>query len=66
MNDVKKSLEAAKIPSHLEPMDIYRLDGKCPDGASIVTRKDGSVGLGCNVRAQTSWPPPIYSALATR
>ena len=33
MNDiVKRSLEAAKIPSHLEPTDIYRLDGKCPDG----------------------------------
>ena len=31
VNDVvKRSLEAAKIPSHLEPTDIYRSDGKTP------------------------------------
>ena len=37
VNDVvKRSLEAAKIPAHLEPTDIYRSDGKRPDGASVV------------------------------
>ena len=33
MNDaVKKSLETVIISALLEPTDIYRLDGKCPDG----------------------------------
>ena len=37
VNDVlKRSLEAAKIPSHLKPSDIFRADGKRPDGVSIV------------------------------
>ena len=37
VNDVvKRSLETAKIPAHLEPTDIYRSDGKRLDGASVV------------------------------
>ena len=37
VNDVlKRSLEAAKIPSHLKPSDIFRTDSKRPDGVSIV------------------------------
>ena len=35
MNDIiKRSLESAKIPCHLEPVGLYRSDGKRPDGAS--------------------------------
>ena len=42
MNDVlKRSLEEAKIPSHLEPSDIFRTDGKQPDGVSINPWKRG-------------------------
>ena len=37
LNDIIKcSLDAAMIPSHLEPLGLYRSDGKCPDGASVV------------------------------
>ena len=44
VNDVvKRSLEAAKIPAHLEPTDIYRSDGKRPDGASVVPWRGGRV-----------------------
>ena len=40
-NVIKRSLDAAQIPSHLEPSDLYRLDGKRPDGASVVPWKEG-------------------------
>ena len=51
VNDlVKRSLDAAQIPSHLEPTGLYRLDGKRPDGASIVPWKAGKIlvwDIGC-------------------
>ena len=40
-NVVKRSLDAAQIPSRLEPTGLYRSDGKRPDGASIVPWKCG-------------------------
>ena len=40
-NVIKRSLDVAQIPSHLEPSDLYRSDGKRPDGASIVLWKEG-------------------------
>ena len=65
MNDVvKRSLEAAKIPSHLEPTDIYRSDGKRPDGASSVPWKGGRVLVWDATCPDTL--APSYSALATR
>ena len=65
VNDVvKRSLEAAKIPSHLEPTDIYRSDGKRPDGASIVPWKGGRVLVWDATCPDTL--APSYSALATR
>ena len=37
INDIiKQSLDAVRVPSHLEPMGLFRSDGKCPDGASVV------------------------------
>ena len=33
VNDsVKRSLDSARIPSHLEPLGLYRSDGRRPDG----------------------------------
>ena len=43
LNDIVHSLDAAKIPSHLEPLGLYRSDGKCPDGASVVPWQRGKI-----------------------
>ena len=44
LNDiVKRSLDAAKIPSHLEPSGLYRGDGKLLDGASVVPLQRGKI-----------------------
>jgi hypothetical protein len=44
MNDIiKRSLESAKIPCHLEPTGLYRSDGRRPDGASVVPWKGGKI-----------------------
>ena len=40
---IKRSLEAAKIPCHLEPSGRYRSDGKRPDGASVVPWQRGEI-----------------------
>ena len=40
---VKRSLEAAKIPCHVEPSGLYRSDGKRPDGASVVPWQRGKM-----------------------
>ena len=42
-NIIKRSLEAAKVPCHLEPTGLYRDDGKRPDGATIVPWKQGKI-----------------------
>ena len=38
---MKRSLNSARIPSHLEPSGLYRSDGRRPDGAAIVPWKNG-------------------------
>ena len=44
LNDlIKRALDTAKIPCHLEPTGLYRADGKRPDGVSIVPWKGGKV-----------------------
>ena len=44
LNDlVKHSIDSAKIPSHLEPTGLYRMDGKRLDGATMVPWKCGRV-----------------------
>ena len=51
VNDmVKWSLESVKIPCHLKPSGLFRSDGKRPDGALIVSWKEGegtSMGVTC-------------------
>ena len=59
VNDiVKRSLEAAKIPSHLEPTDIYRSDGKCPDGHPLSPGRVVECWSGMP-HALIPWPLPI-------
>ena len=42
LNDIiKRSLDSAKIPSHLEPMSLSYRDGKRPDGATVVPWREG-------------------------
>ena len=44
VNDiVRRSLDSARIPSHLEPSGLFQSDGRRPDGASIVPRKEGKI-----------------------
>ena len=44
VNDlVKRSLDAAQIPSHLKPVGLYRSDGKRPDGASVLPWRGGKI-----------------------
>ena len=44
LNDIiKRCLDTAKIPSHLEPSGLYRSDGKRPDGASVVPWTRGKI-----------------------
>ena len=44
VNDIiQRALDSAKIPSHLDPLGLYRSDGKRPDGATVVPWKCGRV-----------------------
>ena len=44
VNDIiKRAMDSAKIPSHLEPVGLYRCDGKRPDGTTMVPWKEGRV-----------------------
>ena len=44
LNDiVKRALDSAKIPSHLEPSGLFRSDGKRPDGATVVPWRCGRI-----------------------
>ena len=40
---MKRSLDSARIPSHLEPSGLYQSDVRRPDGESIVPWKEGKV-----------------------
>ena len=54
-NVIKRVLEIAKIPCHLEPSGLYRNDGKRPDGASMVPWRGGKVLV---------WDAPCADSLA--
>ena len=59
LNDiVHRALTAAHIPSHLEPLGIFRSDGKRPDGITVVRGR--GVGSWCGTR-----PAQIHSQLRT-
>ena len=65
INDIiKRSLDAAKIPSHLEPTGLYRSDGKRPDGASVVPWRGGKVLVWDATCPDTL--APSYANLAAR
>ena len=65
LNDlVKRTLESAEIPSHLEPNGLYRSDGKRPDGVSIVPWKGGRI-LVWDVTCPDTLAPS-HSSLASR
>ena len=65
LNDfVKKALESAEIPSHLEPNGLYRSDVKTPDGVSIVPWKGGKI-LVWDVTCPDTMAPS-HSSLASR
>ena len=58
LNDiVKRSLDAAKIPSHLEPLGLYRSDGKRPDGASVVPWQRGKILVWDVTCSERQWCP---------
>lgn len=46
---IHRSLRFANIPSKLEPFDLYRSNGRRPDGTSILPLKSDVSGLGCNL-----------------
>ena len=65
INDmVRRSPSSAGVPSHLEPTSICRLDGKRPDGATVMPWKTGRV-LVWDVTCSDTYAPSHIS-LATR
>ena len=65
INDIiKRALESAKVPCHLEPTGLFRSDGKRPDGASIVPWKCGKVLVWDATCPDTL--APSHSSLAVR
>ena len=64
LNDIiKRSLESAKVPCHLEPTGLYRSDGKTPDGASVVPWRGGKVLVWDATSADTLAPSHISLAV---
>ena len=61
---IKRPLDAAKIPIHLEPTGLYQSDGKRADRAYIVPWRGGKV-LGWDATCPDILPPS-YISLATR
>ena len=44
LNDiVHRAMTSAHIPSRLEPSGIFRFDGKCPDGITVVPWENGKL-----------------------
>ena len=65
VNDsIKRSLEAVKVPCHLEPTSLYRNDGKRPDGATVVPWKREKVLIWDATCPDTL--APFHSSLAIR
>ena len=65
LNDIiKRTLEVAKVPCHLEPSGLLRSDGKRPDGTTLVLWQCGKVLVWDATCPDTL--APSHSALATR
>ena len=65
LNDiVHRALSAAKIPSRLEPVGIYRSDGKRPDGITVVPWERGQLLVWDATCSDTF--APSYTTYATR
>ena len=65
MNDIiKRALDSARIPCHLEPSGLYRSDGKRPDGASVVPWRCGKILVWDATCVDTL--APSHQALAAR
>ena len=66
VNDIiKRSLESAKVPCHLEPVGLYRSDGKRPDGASVVPWRGGGEILVWDATCPDTLAPS-HSSMAIR
>jgi len=65
LNDIiKRTLEVAKVPCHLEPSGLLCSDGKRPDGTTLVPWQCGKVLVWDATCPDTL--APSHSALATR
>ena len=65
VNDIiRRALDSARIPSHIEPLGLYRSDGKRPDGATVVPWKYGRVLVWDATCTDTL--APSHRALAAR
>ena len=65
VNDIiRRALDSARIPSHLEPLGLYRSDGMRPDGATVVPWKYGRVLVWDATCTDTL--APSHRALAAR
>ena len=44
MNDIThRTLPSAKVPSRLKPSGLHHSDGKCPDGITMIPRRNGKL-----------------------
>ena len=64
LNDIiHRALITVKIPSRLEPSEVYHSDGKRPDGASLVPWKRGKV-LVWDATCEDTFAPSYISKAA--
>ena len=44
MNDIThRTLPSAKVPSRVKPSGLHHSDGKCPDGVTMIPRRNGKL-----------------------
>ena len=60
-----RSFVSAKVPTHLEPSDVFRSDGETPDGITLVPRESGSCSSGIP-HAVTHFYLPTIAPSGTR
>jgi len=63
LNDIiHRALASAKVPSHLEPSGLYRVDGKRPDGITVVPWSCGKLFVWDATCSDTFAPSYLSSA----